>query len=103
MHGAKYIKSPKVGGPRNQAVQLVILIVVASCTTQPGKNHVADNVNAAQADLQCHSAQRTGTMLSKTVCTTRTERNAQQAADEELRKALAAQPHDCRSDCGVSP
>jgi hypothetical protein len=58
--------------------QLVILIVAAGCATQPGKDHGVANVNAAGTDTQCHSEALTGSMISKTVCTTKAQRDAQQ-------------------------
>jgi hypothetical protein len=70
--------------------QFVILIIVAGCTTQPGKDHGADKLNAAGADVQCHSEQLTGSMISKTVCTTKAERDAQHAAAADLRSAATA-------------
>jgi hypothetical protein len=68
--------------------QLVILIVVAGCATQPGKDHGAATVNAAGTDTQCHSEQLTGTLVSKTVCTTKAQRDAQQALVGEVQKSV---------------
>jgi hypothetical protein len=67
--------------------QLVILIVVAGCATQPGKDHGAATVNAAGADTQCHSQELTGTMFSKTVCTTKAQRDAQQGLVGEVQNS----------------
>jgi uncharacterized lipoprotein YajG len=76
---------------RNAKVfQLVLLIIVAGCTTQPGKDHVANNANAARPDVQCHSEQLTGSMLSRTVCSTQDQRDAQQAATTGLKTAVGA-------------
>jgi hypothetical protein len=76
--------------------QFVILIIVAGCATQPGKDHGADQVNTAGADVQCRSEQSTGSMMSKTVCTTKAEREAQQAAAGDLQRVTAAQGGGCR-------
>jgi hypothetical protein len=68
--------------------QLVILIVVAGCATQPGKDHGAATVNAAGTDTQCHSQELTGTMMSKTVCTTKAQRDAQQGLVGEVQNSV---------------
>lgn len=65
--------------------QLSMLILVAGCTTQPDK--VADS----GPDIQCHSAEITGSMIHKSVCTTRAQRAVQQAQLEELRRTVDAQ------------
>lgn len=84
--------------PNAKPCQLAILITVAGCATQPGKDHGAANVNAAGTDTQCHSQQLTGSMISKTVCTTKARRDAQQALIGEVQdtamKAVDARP--CR-------
>lgn len=72
--------------PNAKPCQLVFAIIVAGCTTQPGKDHGAANVNAAGTDGQCHSEQLTGTMISRTVCITKAQRDAQQAAVDDIRK-----------------
>ena len=76
--------------------RLVILIVVAGCATQPGKDHGAATVNAAGTDTQCHSEQLTGTLISKTVCPTKAQRDAQQVLLGEVQntvmQAKVAQP-----------
>lgn len=75
---------------------LVILITLAGCATQPGKDHGAADVNAAGTDTQCHSQQLTGSMISKTVCSTKEWRNKQQALVGEVQdtamKAVDARP-----------
>jgi hypothetical protein len=73
--------------PNAKPCQLVILIIVAGCATQPAKDHGAPNVNAAGTDTQCHSEQLTGTMISKTVCTTKAQRDAQQALVGEVQNS----------------
>jgi hypothetical protein len=72
--------------------QLVALAIVAGCTTQPGKDHGANNVNAAGSDVQCHSAPLTGSMLSKKVCTTKADRDAQQRWNDDIQNSLTRQP-----------
>lgn len=79
--------------PNAKLCQLVILIIVAGCTTQRGK----DNANAAGADIQCHSEQLTGSLFGKTVCTSKAQRDAQQAAADDLKRAAAAEGGGCRT------
>jgi hypothetical protein len=64
--------------------QLGILIMVAGCTTQPEK--VAND----GPDVQCRSVESTGSMIPKSVCTTRAQRAAQQALLDELRQTVDA-------------
>ncbi len=78
--------------PNAKLCRLVIFIIVTGCTTQPAKDHGADKVNAAGADVQCHAEQLTGSMLGKTtVCTTQAQRDAA----DNFRKAAAAQSDRC--------
>lgn len=84
--------------PNAKLSRLVILIIVAGCTTQAGKDHGANNVNAAEPDVQCHSEQLTGSLFAKSVCTTKAQRDAQRAAAEDLQNATAAQGGGCRSN-----
>ena len=67
----------------------VILLIVAGCATQPDKNHGTANANAAGPDTQCHSEQPTGSLISKTVCTTKAQRDAQAAAAEDVRDTIS--------------
>lgn len=66
---------------------LVILIMVAGCAAQPAKDHGAPNASAAGTDVQCHSEQLTGSLISKTVCTTKAQRDAQQALVGEVQNS----------------
>ena len=84
--------------PNVKLCQHVMLIIVAGCTMQPGKDHVADNVNAAGADVQCRSERQTGSSISKTVCTTKADRDAEQAAAGDLQRANAASGGGCRGN-----
>jgi len=68
--------------PNAKLCQLVMLIVVAACTTQPNK--IAD----AGPDVQCHSEQSTGSLITKSVCTTRAQRAAQQAQLDDLKRTV---------------
>jgi hypothetical protein len=78
--------------PNAKLCQIVILIIVTGCTTQPGKDHGANKVNAAGADVHCQAEQLTGSMLGKTtVCTTQAQRDA----PDNFRKASAAQSNRC--------
>lgn len=79
---------------------VVLWFLVAGCTTQPRTDQRADSGSAAGADVQCHSEQLTGTLLSKSVCTTRAQRDAAQAEAERLKNA-AAQSGSCRSSSGA--
>jgi hypothetical protein len=93
----------QVGGreilmPNDKLCQLFMLIIAAGCTLQPGKDHVADNVNAAGADVQCRSERQTGSSISKTVCTTKAERDAEQAAAADIQRANAAGGAGCRAN-----
>jgi hypothetical protein len=72
--------------------QLVMLISVAGCTAHPSKNQGADRVIADAPDVQCRSEQPTGSLISKTVCTTKAQRDAQQASSRDLQRAVQQQP-----------
>jgi hypothetical protein len=68
--------------PNAKLCQLTMSIIIAACTTQPNK------VANAGPDVQCHSEQTTGSLITKSVCTTRAERAAQQAEIDDLRRAV---------------
>ena len=70
--------------PNAKLFQLVMLIIVAACTTQPSK------VANTGPDVQCHSEQTTGSLITKSVCTTRAQRAAQQAQLDDLRRSVEA-------------
>jgi len=70
--------------PNGKLCQLTMFMIVSACTTQPNK------VANAGPDLQCHSEQSTGSLITKSVCTTRLERAAQQAEIDDLRRAVEA-------------
>lgn len=72
--------------PNAKMCQLTMLIIVAACTTQPNK------VANAGPDVQCHSEQTTGSLVTKSVCTTRAQRATQQAELDDLRRAVQAGP-----------
>jgi hypothetical protein len=61
----------------------IILAAVVGCTTQPAKT-----ANAAGPDRQCHVDVLTGSLISKTVCTTQAERDAAQAAVADMRQSV---------------
>jgi hypothetical protein len=63
----------------------IILAAVVGCTTQPAKT-----ANAARPDRQCHTDVLTGSMISKTVCTTQAERDAAQANVAGMRQSVQA-------------
>jgi uncharacterized lipoprotein YajG len=58
---------------------LSMLIIVAGCATQP-------KVAKQEPDVICHSEPVTGRLISKSVCTTKAERDAQQLQIDELRR-----------------
>jgi hypothetical protein len=74
--------------PNAKPCLLVILIMVAGCATQPAKEHGAANVNAAGTDIQCDSERLTGSLISKTVCTTKAQRDAQHALVGEVQNSV---------------
>jgi hypothetical protein len=62
---------------------IILAAVVVGCTTQPTKT-----ANAARPDRQCHTDVLTGSMISKTVCTTQAERDAAQATVAGMRQSV---------------
>ena len=82
--------------------QLVILAIVAGCSAQPAKDPGTKSASNAGPDVQCHSVAVVGSMIGKTVCTTKADRDAQQADMNDLRDAVRAQDSGaCRQkNCG---
>jgi hypothetical protein len=82
--------------PSAKACQLVILIVVAGCATQPDKDHGAASANTAGTDVQCQTQHVTGALIAKRVCTTKAQRDAAQDGVEDTRdaamKSVTARP-----------
>jgi hypothetical protein len=70
--------------PNAKLCQLSLLFIVAGCTTQPNK------VANGGPDVQCHSEQTIGSLITKPICTTRAQRLADEAQLEELRDKVAA-------------
>jgi hypothetical protein len=70
--------------PGAKLCRLIMLITVAGCATQP---HTVANDGP---DIQCHSQETIGSLITKPVCTTRAQRAAQQAQLEELRQTVEA-------------
>ena len=68
--------------PNAKLCQLTMLILVAACTAQPTK------VANAGPDVQCHSEETVGTVITKSVCTTREQRAAEQAQLDDLKRAV---------------
>jgi hypothetical protein len=68
--------------PNAKLCQLSLLVIVAGCTTQPNK------VANGGPDLQCHSEETIGSLITKSVCTTSAQRAAQQAELGDLRRAV---------------
>ena len=63
--------------------RFILLAAVVGCTTQPAKT-----ANAAKPDRQCHTDVLTGSMISKTVCTTQAERDAAQASLSDMHQSV---------------
>ena len=76
----------------SKLILLVALGMLAGCATQPAKDHGANNVKVADSDVQCHSVQITGSMLSKTVCTTKADTDAQQRTERDLEYSINQHP-----------
>jgi hypothetical protein len=74
--------------PNAKAFQLVILIAVVGCATQPDKDHGAAGANTAGTDVQCQTQQVTGALIGKRVCTTKAQRDAAQGGVEDTRDAV---------------
>ena len=70
--------------PNAKLCQLIMLIIVAACTTQPNK------VASAGPDLQCHSEASTGSLITQSVCTTRAQREAEERQLDALKGAVEA-------------
>ena len=61
----------------------IILAAIVGCTTQPPKT-----ANAASSNRQCHTDVLTGSMITKTVCTTQEERDAAHATVTGMRQSV---------------
>ena len=68
--------------PNAKLCLLIMVTIVAACATQPNK------VASAGPDVQCHSDQTTGSLIGKSVCTTRAQRALQQSQIDDLRHAI---------------
>lgn len=66
-------------------LRLSMLFFVAGCATQ------TKTVANEGPDVQCHAEQATGSLISKTVCTTRAQREAQQNDLSEVRRVIESQ------------
>jgi hypothetical protein len=82
---AECLACPKTLLPAAKLCRLSMLIIVAGCTTQPNK--VAND----GPDVQCHSVQTVGSLIAKSVCTTRAQRVAQQAQLDDLRRVVESE------------
>jgi hypothetical protein len=70
--------------PNAKLYQLIMLIIVAACTTQPNK------VASAGPDIQCHPEATTGSIITKSVCTTRAQRAANGRQLDALEQSVQA-------------
>jgi hypothetical protein len=73
---------------RARLLQLTTLVILAGCTTQPAKNLTASNATASGKDVECHQEEHIGSIIAKTVCTTKAQRDDQQAAADDLGRAV---------------
>ena len=80
--------------PNSKLFLLAVSIIVAGCATQPGKAPVASA--KAEPDVQCHSEQLTGSMITRTVCTTKAQREALQAGADAVRDDYQHPGGTCR-------
>ena len=81
--------------PNAKLCRLVVLIMMAGCTTQPAKDQGAAKVKTASADVQCHVDQVTGSLVAKKVCTTQAQRDAQQAEINDIQRNVGGR---CQGD-----
>ena len=72
--------------PNAKLCLLIMVTIVAACATQPNK------VASAGPDVQCHSQRITGSMMTKSVCTTKAQRDLQDAELGEVRHAIDVAP-----------
>jgi hypothetical protein len=77
---------------------LAVSIIAAGCATQPSTARVA-NANAG-SDVQCHSEQLTGSLITRSVCTTKEQRDAMQAEAENIRSHIQQPGDPCRPGAG---
>jgi hypothetical protein len=80
--------------PNSQLYLLAVSIIVAGCATQPSKDRAA-NANAGP-DVQCRSEQLTGSKITRTVCTTKAQRDALQAGADAVRNDYQHPGGTCR-------
>ncbi len=71
---------------------LVTLGILAGCSTQPAKVPAANNASTAGTDVQCHSVQITGSMLSKTVCSSKADTDAERRTEKDLEYSINQHP-----------
>jgi hypothetical protein len=78
---------------------LVMLGIFTGCATPPNKDHGSAIADAVGSDVQCHVATISGTFVKKKVCSTQSDRDAEQRSDDDLqyRAAMAPQGIDLKS------
>jgi hypothetical protein len=79
-----------------QWLALIAIGILTGCATQPAKNQTITSANAAADDVQCQSVRSTGSMVVRTVCTTKADRDAQKAGEEGWRDAAQRASGACR-------
>ncbi len=80
--------------PNAKSCLLAVFIMVAGCATQPAKDRVADA--KAAPDVQCAQEQLTGSQITRSVCTTKAQRDAQAANAETVREEMQHPGAPCR-------
>lgn len=68
--------------PGVKLLRLGVLVIIAGCTTQPNK------VANGGPDLVCHSEDTIGSLITRSVCNTRIQREEQKAQLEDVRRAV---------------
>jgi hypothetical protein len=75
---------------------LAILIMVVGCAAQPPKVATAN----AGTDVQCHSEKLTGSLIPRSVCTTKEQRDQMQAEADNIRSHVQSPGDPCRAGAG---
>lgn len=70
------------------SLRLVALCILAGCAAQPAKNPSTNNANTASTDVQCHTEQDASSLIAHTVCTTKAQRDDQQAGLNDVRNVV---------------
>jgi uncharacterized lipoprotein YajG len=82
--------------PNAKLCPLAVLIIVSGCAAQPAKVASAN----AGTDLQCRSEKLTGSLIPRSVCTTKEQRDRQQAEADNIRSHVLSPMDPCRAGAG---